>query len=116
MRAFPLLVCRDMPTDSTDAAAPWVVDLGDRKYAELRFATEAERSQVAMEALQLGYRVQFTTLDEFEDESGVAEIKRLCATYYGDSGATNPTSHMEYESAVAGELIGVLEEAYQFQS
>lgn len=117
VRAFSLLVCRDMPEGSTDVTAPWLADLGDRKYAALHFATESERTQVAMEALNLGYRVQFTTLDEFEHISGVAEIKRLCTVYHhGDSGADNPTAQAEYESWVAGELISTLEDVYQFQA
>lgn len=109
-----LLVCRDQPAESAETA-PWLKHLGDRKHAELRFASESERMQVAMEALNLGYRVQFTTLDAFEHASGMAYIKQLCASYYGDSGATNPTSQMEYETSVAGEIMTALEQAYQFE-
>lgn len=111
-----LLVCRDQPAANPEATVPWSTHLGDRKYAELRFASESERAQVAMEALNLGFRVQFTSLAAFEHTSGVAHIKQLCASYYGDSDADNPTSQMEYETGVAGDIISALEEAYQFES
>jgi hypothetical protein len=116
MDAYPLLVCRDIPQANTETAASWVADLGDRKQAEVSFTTESERNRVAIEALNLGYRVQFVTLDDFKHESGVARLKGLCASYYGDSGAGNPTCQMEYETAMVGHIIGALEEAYQFEA
>lgn len=115
MDAYPLLVCRDIAQANTATAASWVAELGDRKQAELSFATESERTRVAVEALNLGYRVQFVTLDEFEYESGVDRLRELCASYFGDSGASNPTCQMEYETSIAGHIIGVLYEAFQFE-